>query len=62
MPLVTIKLIAGRTTEQKRGLVKDVTDAIARNVGCPQSVVHIDIIEYTGENLAQGGELFSDRK
>ena len=62
MPLVTIKLIEGRSTEQKRSLVKDVTEAIARNMDCPPAAVHIDIMEYTRENLAQGGELFSDRK
>ena len=62
MPLVTIKFIEGRTIEQKRGMVKDVTDAIARNAGCPPEAVHIDIVEYARENLAQGGELFSDRR
>jgi 4-oxalocrotonate tautomerase len=60
MPLVTIKLIAGRTKEQKRGLVKDVTEAIAKNINCPTGAVHIDLIEYSQENLAHGGTLFCD--
>lgn len=60
MPLVSIKMIAGRTTEQKRGLVKDVTDAIVKNVGCPPQAVSIDITEYSQENLGQGGKLFAD--
>ena len=60
MPLVTIKIIEGRTTEQKRGMAKDVTEAIVKNIGCPASAVHIDILEMKPENYAQGGKLFSD--
>jgi 4-oxalocrotonate tautomerase len=61
MPLVTIKLVAGRTKEQKRGLVKDVTAAIVKNVNCPDSAVHIDLIEYPTENIADAGTLMCDR-
>jgi 4-oxalocrotonate tautomerase len=61
MPLVTIKIIEGRTIEQKRGLVKDVTEAIAKNIGCQPSAVHIDIVDLKKENTGQGGKLFSDQ-
>jgi 4-oxalocrotonate tautomerase len=60
MPLVTIKIIEGRTVEQKRGMAKDVTEAIVKNMGCPAAAVHIDILELKQENYAQGGKLFSD--
>jgi 4-oxalocrotonate tautomerase len=60
MPLVTIKIFEGRTTEQKRGMAKDVTEAIVKNIGCPSSAVHIDILEMKQENYAQGGKLFID--
>ena len=60
MPLVTIKIIEGRTVEQKRGMAKDVTEAIVKNVGCPASAVQIDIVELKQENIAQGGKLFID--
>jgi 4-oxalocrotonate tautomerase len=60
MPLVTIKIMEGRTLEQKRGMAKDVTEAIVKNIGCPASAVHIDILEMKAENYAQGGKLFSD--
>jgi 4-oxalocrotonate tautomerase len=60
MPLVTIKIIEGRTTEQKRGMAKDVTEAIVKNIGCPPAAVQIDIVDLKPENLAQGGKLFSD--
>ena len=60
MPLVTIKIIEGRALEQKRGMVKDVTDAIVKNIGCPPAAVQIDIVEMKQENLSQGGKLFCD--
>lgn len=60
MPLVTIKIFEGRTLEQKRNMVKDVTDAIARNIDCQPQAVHIDIVEMKRENLSQGGKLFCD--
>jgi 4-oxalocrotonate tautomerase len=62
MPLVTIKILEGRTVEQKRGMVKDVTEAIAKNIGCPPEAVSIDIMDYSKENLATGGELFIDTR
>jgi 4-oxalocrotonate tautomerase len=60
MPLVTIKIIEGRTKEQKKGMAKDVTDAIAKNIGCPTSAVQIDIVEMKVDNFAMGGTLWSD--
>jgi 4-oxalocrotonate tautomerase len=62
MPLVTIKIIEGRNIEQKRGMVKDVTEAIVRNINCPPGAVHIDVIEYSRENIADAGTLMCDQK
>ena len=60
MPLVTVKAKAGRTTEQKRGLVKDITKAAVKNFKVDPEDVHVDIIEYSPENLAKAGKLFLD--
>ncbi len=60
MPLVTIKIFEGRTVAQKRGLAKDITEAIVKNIGCQPEAVHIDIVDLKKENLAQGGRLFCD--
>ena len=61
MPLVTVKAIEGRTVEQKRGLVKDITEAVVKNFEVLPEAVTIDIIEYSRENLAKSGQLFIDR-
>ena len=60
MPLVTIKVIEGRTMEQKRGMVKDVTAAIVKNIGCPSSAVIIDIVEMKPDNFAMDSKLWCD--
>ncbi len=62
MPLVTIKILEGRTTEQKRGMARDVTEAIVKNIGCPPTAVQIDIMDLKRENIAQGGKLMSDNQ
>ena len=61
MPYVTVKAIEGRTVEQKRGLVKDITEAVVKNFNVEPDSVSIDILEYSKENLSKAGQLFIDR-
>ncbi len=61
MPLVTVKAIEGRTIEQKRALVKDITEAVVKNFKTEPGAVHVDIIEYSKDNIAVAGQLFIDR-
>ena len=61
MPLVTVKAIEGRSIEQKRGLVEDITAAVVKNFGVKPEAVSVDIIEYSRDNIANGGKLFADR-
>jgi len=60
MPMVTVKAKAGRTVTQKRGLVKDITEAVVKNFKVDPEDVYVDIIEYSPENLAKAGKLFLD--
>ncbi len=61
MPSVSVRAVAGKTIEQKRGLVKDITEAVVKNFGVKPEAVTIDIVEVSRENLAMGGKLFVDR-
>jgi 4-oxalocrotonate tautomerase len=61
MPLITVKAIEGRTVEQKRGLARDITEAVVKNFNAKPESVMIDIVEYSKENLAEAGQLFIDR-
>ena len=60
MPLVTVKAVEGRTVEQKRALVKDITEAVVKNFKVESAAVIVDIAEYSRENIAKAGKLLID--
>jgi 4-oxalocrotonate tautomerase len=62
MPEIMVFAAVGRTTEQKRGLAKDLTEAMVRNFGVPADSVTVQIVESAMDSKAKGGVLFSDRK
>lgn len=61
MPTVTIDFYKGRTLEQKRAMVKKVTEALVETIQCKPESVHISLREMTPEDVANGGILNCDR-
>lgn len=59
MPVVTVDMWEGRTVEQKKQLVKNITAAFV-NMGVPPEVVHIIIKDVPKHNWATGGKLASE--
>ena len=57
MPFVRIDLFEGRTLEQKKALAKDVTEAVVRNTGAPQSAVHVIINDMPEGTYFPQGEM-----
>jgi 4-oxalocrotonate tautomerase len=60
MPLVVVEADEGRTVEQKRGLVRDITDAVCKNFKVEPQTVTILIHEQKKENRGKGGKLAID--
>ena len=60
MPIIQIELLEGRNIEQKRKMVKGVTDVISETLDCKPETVHIIIREMKRENFAKNGILFSE--
>ncbi|MFC1860369.1 2-hydroxymuconate tautomerase [Chloroflexota bacterium] len=60
MPFVIVKADEGRSIEQKRGLVKDITEAVCKNFNVPSQAVSIMIQEGKKENRARAGKLAID--
>jgi 4-oxalocrotonate tautomerase len=60
MPLVVVSADEGRTIEQKRGLVKDITEAVCKNFNVKPETVSILIREGKKENRGKGGKLAID--
>jgi 4-oxalocrotonate tautomerase len=60
MPIVHIHMWKGKTVEQKRAMVKEVTNAICKTLDVPADMVIIQIVELPKENVAVAGKLSSD--
>jgi len=61
MPEIIVYAIEGRSLEQKRGLVQDITAAVVRNFSVPAEAVVVQIVESATSSKAKGGVLFSER-
>jgi len=61
MPEVYVHAVEGRTLDQKRMLVKEITDAVVKNFNVKPEAVLVQIVESSKEFKAKGGFLFSDR-
>ena len=62
MPVVTVQLWKGRSTEQKRKLTKAITDAMVEHADARPDGLHVIIQEYDLENWARAGVLGVDRE
>ena len=61
MPEVIVYAVSGRTPEQKKGLMKDITDAVVKNFGAKAEAVTVQIVEAAKTDKAKGGVPFTER-
>jgi 4-oxalocrotonate tautomerase len=61
MPEIYVHAVEGRSLDQKRALVREITAAVVKNFNVPAESVMVQIIESAKENKAKGGVLFSER-
>jgi len=61
MPLVIVKMLVGRTAEQKRQLAREITEVVSRVAKAPVDQVDVVIEEHPRENWASGGTLYSEK-
>jgi 4-oxalocrotonate tautomerase len=59
MPVITVDMWEGRTLEQKKKLVKGLTDAFV-NIGTPAEAVHIILNDHPKNCWGQNGKLASE--
>ena len=62
MPILQVEILKGRTVDQKREMVKKVTDAVTESLNCSKEAVRIIIREMEAENFAKAGILHIDSK
>ena len=56
MPFAQIYMIEGRTEEQKRAVIKEVTEALERAVGAPKQNIRVWIHDVPKENWGIASE------
>jgi 4-oxalocrotonate tautomerase len=61
VPVVTVQLFEGRTIEQKRRLVKAITDAMVEHAHARPDALHVVLQEIPKDNWGRAGVLGSDR-
>ena len=59
MPIIRVEMFSGRTADQKRDLVRELTDGFVRTCGGAVDRLHVVITEVEHENWGVGGELTS---
>ena len=62
MPEVHVYLAAGRSEEQKRNLMREISEAVVRNTGASIDAVVVQIVESPLTDKMKGGVTFADRR
>ncbi len=61
MPYITVKMLEGRTEDQKRNLVEKVTEVVSETVGAPKENIVVFIEEMSKNHYAVAGKRLSDK-
>jgi 4-oxalocrotonate tautomerase len=61
MPEIYVHAVEGRSLDQKRALIQDITAAVVRHFDVAPEAVLVEIVETAKHNKAKGGVLFSER-
>lgn len=62
MPTIRVEMFEGRTTEQKRALVKALTQACVETLGSKPEGVDVILYDVKPSEWATGGVLWSEKK
>jgi 4-oxalocrotonate tautomerase len=61
MPEIQVYAAEGRSTDQKRELMKEITESVVRIFSVPADYVVVQIIEAPKTMKSRGGVLFSEQ-
>ncbi|EKZ0267115.1 4-oxalocrotonate tautomerase [Listeria monocytogenes] len=60
MPFVTIQFLEGRSDDQKKALVSEVTEVVSKNLQAPKENIHVILEEMKKTDYGVGGVRKSD--
>lgn len=61
MPILHLEMYPGRTLDQKRAFVREVTRVVVETLNCPPESVDVVITEVAREDWAKAGKLVADK-
>ena len=61
MPIVTVQLFPGRTTEQKRDMAKEITEVVVRVAKTTPEATHVIFQDVDQSDWAEAGTLMSEK-
>lgn len=61
MPIIRVEMFEGRTTDQKRALVEELTDAFCKTAGGSPEMVQVVLTDVKKENWGIGKALAKDK-
>ena len=62
MPFIQITMAKGRTENQKRNLLREVSAAAANATGTPEAAVRVWIVEVEPTEVIAGGTILADKQ
>ncbi|MFZ3170605.1 MAG: 2-hydroxymuconate tautomerase [Carboxydocellales bacterium] len=61
MPVIEVKMLSGRSAEQRKEIVRQITDVMVNVAGARKEAVSVILHESSPEHYAVGGELFAEK-
>jgi len=61
MPILRLEMHPGRTVDQKRAFVREVTRVAVETLSCPSESVDVVINEIAREDWGKAGKLIADK-
>lgn len=61
MPILHLEMHPGRTLDQKRAFVREVTRVVVETLNCPPESVDVVIREVAREDWGRAGKLVADK-
>ncbi len=61
MPIIRVEMFSGRNRDQKRQLIKELTDSFVQTCGGALESVTVVITDVEKEDWGSGGELCADK-
>ena len=60
MPEILVHLVEGRSVESKKALMRDITEAVVKNLSVPADRVVVQIVESAKSSKMRGGVAFDE--